>query len=91
MGRLTPQRKVEKEDAASLLFSPYDDAPAILYFHVKAMAVEQGHADEWRAPYRVGLNVPWLIVPEHGDAVHVEANFRVVSQGRPAAKHVGQL
>ena len=34
---------------------------------------------------------PWTTVPESGDAVHTEANLRVVSQGRSAAEHVGQL
>ena len=65
--------------------------PPSTNFDVQVVAVQEQHTHKRGAAQRVGLNVPWLTVPKRNDAMYTEADFGIVSQGRPAPEHIGQL
>ena len=68
-----------------------DDASAVLYFHMKVVAGEQPHTDEWRGLGGVRLDRSGLTIPVNSDHADIETDCAAVCQGRLAACDEGEV
>ena len=62
-----------------------DDAAPALDFDIQVVAVQHPHTHQGRGVGGVCQDVPWLVVPEHGNVVDIEGHLAPVSKSSPAS------
>ena len=54
------------------------------------VSVQQRHAHQGYGVHRIGLDIPWLPIPEHGHAIDVKQLLAAIGQLRTATTATGE-